>query len=55
MQRVFDHLVKQREVVNQLLSLKQGKRPVSDYTITFRTLAPETGSDQAVLQGKFFF
>lgn len=52
--KVFDRPVKGREAVNQLLSLRQGNRSVSEYSDSFRILAAETGWDHAALQGVFF-
>lgn len=54
MRKVFDHAVRGREAVNQVLLLKQGNRSVSDFSSSYRILAGETGRDQAVLQGIFF-
>lgn len=51
---MFDHAVRGREAVNQLLLLKQGNRSVSDFSGSYRILAGETGSNQAVVQGIFF-
>ena len=53
MRRVFDHPVKGKEAVSQLLSLSQGKNSVSQYALDFRILAAECGWDQAALQGVF--
>lgn len=53
MLRVFDHPVKGKEAVSQLLSLNQGRNSVSQYALDFRILAAECGWDQAALQGIF--
>ena len=53
MLRVFDHPVKGKEAVSQLLSLNQGRNSVSQYALDFRILAAECGWDQAALQGVF--
>lgn len=50
---VFDHPVRGREATNQLLSPKQSGQLVSEYAISFRILAAETGWDQVALQGVF--
>jgi hypothetical protein len=41
MRRVFDRAVAGREAARVLADLRQGERPVSDYSIEFRTLAAE--------------
>uniref|UniRef100_A0A8D3CPA5 CCHC-type domain-containing protein n=1 Tax=Scophthalmus maximus TaxID=52904 RepID=A0A8D3CPA5_SCOMX len=53
MRRVFDHPVKGKEAVSQLLSLNQGRNSVSQYALDFRILSAECGWDQAALQAVF--
>lgn len=54
MRKVFDHPVKRREAVSQLLSLRQANRSVCEHSVTFPILANKTGWDHAALQGIFF-
>lgn len=54
MRKIFHHPVKGREAVSQLLSLKQGNRSMSEYSVTFHILVAESGWDQSALQGVFF-
>ncbi|KAG1929495.1 hypothetical protein F2P79_022926 [Pimephales promelas] len=43
MKKVFDRLVSGREAARTLTELRQGRRPVSEFSIEFRTLAAECG------------
>lgn len=52
MRKVFDHPVKGRKAVNQLLSLKHCNQSV-EYSVSFRILAAETEWNQVALQGVF--
>lgn len=54
MRKIFDHPVKGREVISQLLSLNQSNRSVSENSVAFRILAAESGWDQSAFQGVFF-
>lgn len=53
MRKVFDH-IQGKEASGHLLSLRQGKSFVSEYSIDFHILAAETGWDERALQGVFF-
>lgn len=44
MKRTFDHPIRGRQAVGQLLDLQQGQESVSQYAIQFRILAAESGS-----------
>lgn len=54
MRRVFDHPVKGRQATSQLLDLKQGSSSVSEYAVSFRILAAESGWNDSALQAIFF-
>lgn len=54
MKRVFDHPVKGRQAVGQLLDLTQGNQSVSQYAINFHILAAESGWGDSALQAVFF-
>ncbi len=53
MRRVFDHPVKGRQAMGQLLDLQQGKDSVSQYAIRFRILAAKSGWGDSALQAVF--
>ncbi len=53
MKWIFDHPVKSRQAVGQLLDLQQGSQPVSQYAISFRILAAESGWGDAALRAVF--
>lgn len=53
MKRVFDHPVKGREAVSQLLELRQGSQPVAQFAVNFRILAVESGWNDSALQAIF--
>lgn len=53
MRRVFDHPVKGRQAVGQLLDLRQNRDSVSSYAIRFRILAAESGWEDKPLQAVF--
>lgn len=49
--RVFDHPVYTRDVVQRLLSLRQGSSSVAEYSVEFQILATESGWDSEALKG----
>lgn len=51
--RVFDHPVKGRQAMGQLLDLQQGSDSVSQYAIRFHILAAESGWEDLALQAIF--
>lgn len=53
MKRTFDHPVRGRQAVGQLLDLQQGTDSVSQYAIQFRILAAESGWGDSALQAIF--
>ena len=52
-QHVFDHPSRSSEAATRLNLLRQGRRPVSEYAIDFRTLAVESGWNEAALRSRF--
>lgn len=52
-QKVFDHPIKGRETESQLLNLRQGSQPVSQYAITFCILAVESDWNNCRLKAAF--
>ena len=52
---VFDHPSRLSEAANRLNELRQGRRSVADYAIDFRTLAVESGWNEAALRSRFVF
>ncbi len=53
MKQVFDHPVKGRQAMGQLLDLQQGSESVSQYAVKFHILAAESGWGDSVLQAIF--
>lgn len=53
MKRVFDHPVRGRQAVGQLLHLRQGSQSVSQYAIAFRIPAAESRWGDSALQAIF--
>ena len=53
MKKVFDHPVKGKEAVGQMLRLRQGTQSASQYALEFRILAAESGWNDTALQGIF--
>ncbi|KAK6314066.1 hypothetical protein J4Q44_G00155250 [Coregonus suidteri] len=53
LRRVFDHPVGGREAASRLFRLRQGARPVADFTIEFCTLAAESGWNTEALVTTF--
>ena len=51
--RVFDHPSQGADAAGRLHSLQQGSRGVADYTLEFRTLAAESGWDDAALRSAY--
>uniref|UniRef100_A0A671UQR8 CCHC-type domain-containing protein n=1 Tax=Sparus aurata TaxID=8175 RepID=A0A671UQR8_SPAAU len=51
--KIFDFSVQGREVSKRLLSLRQGRKSVADYSIDFRIAAAESGWDETALRGVF--
>ena len=51
--RIFQHNAPGREAARALVSLRQGKRRVSDFAIEFRTLAADSGWNQSALIDAF--
>ncbi|KAK9525405.1 hypothetical protein VZT92_016118 [Zoarces viviparus] len=49
--RVFDHPVHTRDVVQRLLSLRQGSTSAAEYSVDFQILATESGWDKEALKG----
>lgn len=54
MKKVFDHPVRGREAGSRLSHLRQGRLSVAEYTVGFRTLAAESGWNDAALQETFY-
>ena len=50
---VFDHPSRSSEAAHRLNELRQGRRTVADYAIDFRTLAVESGWNDAALRSRF--
>lgn len=50
---VFDHASRLSEAANRLNALRQGRRAVTEYAIDFRTLAVESGWNEAALRSRF--
>ena len=53
MKKVFDHPVKGKEAVSNMLRLRQGTQSASQYALEFRILAAESGWNDTALQGIF--
>lgn len=51
--KIFDFSVQGREVSNRLLSLRQGRNSVADYSIDFRIVVAKSGWDETTLRGVF--
>ncbi|KAK9539595.1 hypothetical protein VZT92_004692 [Zoarces viviparus] len=49
--KVFDHPVYTRDVVQRLLSLRQGSTSAAEYSVDFQILATESGWDKEALKG----
>ncbi len=47
---VFEHSASGKEAGEQLLALRQGKDTAADYSLTFRTLAAQTGWESGLLK-----
>ncbi len=47
---VFEHSASGKEAGEQLLALRQGKDTAADYSLTFRTLAAQTGWESGPLK-----
>ncbi len=47
---VFEHSASGKEVGEELIALRQGNRTAADYTLTFRTLAAQTGWENEPLR-----
>lgn len=54
MRKLFDHPVRGKDAANRLFSLRQGARSVAEFVIEFRTLAVESGWNEASLQAAFY-
>ena len=54
-QAMFDHASRSSEAANRLNELRQGRRPVADYAVDFRTLSVESGWNEAALRSRFVF
>ena len=52
-QRVFDHPSQGADAAGRLHSLQQGSQSVADNTLEFRTLAAESGWDNAALRSAY--
>ena len=51
--RVFDHPTQGSDAAGRLHTLCQGTRSVADYTLEFRTLATDSGWDDAALRSAY--
>ena len=53
LRRTFHHPVSGGEASSRLLRIRQGRRPLADYSIEFRTLAAESGWNSEALMAAF--
>lgn len=53
--KIFQHTTPGREAARAISSLRQGERRVADYAIEFRTLAADSGWNDAALLDSFLF
>lgn len=54
MKKIFDHPVRGREAGSRLSHLSKGRLSVVEYAVEFRTLAVESGWNDAALQEAFY-